>query len=116
MMSIEGNGRYYSPSYKYTRSFKDIDERKEAVSDRIESLVKEKKLSGILELFCTKGVISFGDGTLALSDFLDDNPQNSTNIHKYLLYDSEDYPIYQDICSAIYFSFIFAYLQNLSAP
>ena len=40
--------------------------------------IKELGVSGLFKLWTNKAVICFGDGTYALSDFLDDTPANET--------------------------------------
>ena len=69
MMSLEGDGRYNPEDYEFTQSFEDPSERKAAISNRIKERIEEKGLMGMLKLFYKKGVIVFGDGTYAQSDF-----------------------------------------------
>lgn len=42
----------------------------------------------------------FGDGTLGISDFLDDMPQNDTKLHEYILYDGSHYNVYSLLCNS----------------
>jgi|AGTN01.3.fsa_nt_gi 4-amino-4-deoxy-L-arabinose transferase and related glycosyltransferases of PMT family len=104
MMGLEGNGRYNPSDYEFTLSFDDKEEQKAAISDRIKERIKDRGLLGMLSLFYEKGIIIFGDGTYAQSDFLDDNPANDTALHSYILYDGEHYQTYQYLCSGVRFT------------
>ena len=106
MMSLYKNGTYNRYDYAFTRSFDDPDERKAAVAQEIQERISERGFGGMLELFYAKGSIAFGEPTLALSDFLDDNPQHETALHSFLLYKSVGYPIYHYFCSGIYFALL----------
>lgn len=104
MMSLYKDGRYNPNDYEFTRSFKDPSERETAILEQIKLRVKKRGVVGMLKLFNDKGVIAFGDGTFAQSDFLDDNPANDTFLHSLALYDGEDHETYRYVCSGIYFS------------
>lgn len=104
MMSLYGSGRNNDPDYKFTRSFDDPVERNKEINARIVERVKEKGAVGMAEHLTNKIVICFGDGTYALSDFLDDRPKHDTALHDYLLYKGEHYKSYATLCSAILYS------------
>lgn len=106
MMSLEGDGRYNPQDFEFTRSFDDPAQRKEAILTVIKERVENKGIIGMLELFYKKGIAAFGDGTLAQSDFLDDNPRHSTFLHGFVLYDGEHHGAYRYVSSGIYFSFL----------
>lgn len=106
MMSLEGEGRYNPQDYEFTRSFDDIEERDSAISSEITRRIGEKGVMGMLELFKKKGIISFGDGTLAQSDFLDDTPAHSTFLHRFVLYDSEYHGVYKYACAGIFYALL----------
>ena len=103
MMSLE-NGYYNPEDYAFTQSFTDKAEQKVAIDNRIKERVAEKGASGMLRLFYWKGIVAFGDGTWAQSDFLDDNPENTTALHAFVLYDGRYYPQYRALCSGSYFT------------
>ena len=103
MMSLE-NGYYNPEDYAFTQSFTDKAEQKVAIDNRIKERVAEKGASGMLRLFYWKGIVAFGDGTWAQSDFLDDNPGNTTALHALVLYDGRYYPQYKVLCSGSYFA------------
>ena len=73
-MGAQGNGSYNPADYDFTRSFTDIEERNEALKAEIINRYRELGISGTLELWKEKTIKCFGDGTYALSDFLDDEP------------------------------------------
>lgn len=106
MMSLEGDGRYNPQDFEFTRSFNDPAQRKDAILTKIKERVKNKGIIGMLKLFYEKEIVAFGDGTLAQSDFLDDNPRRSTFLHGFILYDSEHFETYRYVSSGIYFSFL----------
>lgn len=100
MMGLQNYG-YYSPEdYEYTRSFK-ADERNKACLSKIEERVNNMGFKGITELFINKADVCFGDGTFALSDFLDDAPAKDRWLHKYILYAGERYSSYQHLVTGI---------------
>lgn len=106
MMSLEGDGRYNPQDYEFTRAFDDPAQRKDAILAKIKERIKNKGIIGMLELFYKKEIVAFSDGTLAQSDFLDDDPRYSTFLHSFILYDSEHFETYRYVSSGIYFSFL----------
>lgn len=56
----------------------------------------------MLELFVRKSVRCFGNGTYALSDFLDDRPQQRGTLHEFVLYDGKDYALYSHFCQGVH--------------
>ena len=96
MMGLKNNGSYNPEDYEYTRSFSP-EERNQACISRIKERVNTLGLSGMSRLLANKAIICFGDGTYALSDFLDDNPKEKQNLHKYILYAGEKYKNYQHL-------------------
>lgn len=112
MMSLEGQGQYNPQDYEFTRSFNDASERSTAISNRIKERIGAKGVVGMLELFNKKAIIVFGDGTLAQSDFLDDNPVNLNSLHSLVTYDGENYKMYRYICSGVYFSLLLLMLVS----
>lgn len=96
MMGMQGTGGYNPEDYDYTRSFSP-EERNKGCLARIRERVEEHGFSGMMKLFSDKAVICFGDGTYALSDFLDDSPENDTNLHQYVLYEGEKYDDYRHL-------------------
>lgn len=100
MMGLQNNG-YYSPEdYEYTRSYP-VDERSGACRKKALERVKELGFSGLFKLWTNKAIVCFGDGTYALSDFLDDTPANETGIHDYVLYAGKYYAKYQHASTGI---------------
>lgn len=100
MMGLQNNG-YYSPEdYEYTRSFS-AEERNEACLREIKNRVDNLGFTGLFDLFVNKAVVCFGDGTYALSDFLDDNPDEERDVHKYILYAGEKYGEYIQAATGI---------------
>lgn len=100
MMGLQNNGYYNPEDYEYTRSY-DVNERSAACRKKAMERVKELGVSGLFKLWTSKAVICFGDGTYALSDFLDDNPANETNIHDYILYAGKSYSKYQSFSTGL---------------
>ena len=96
MMGLKNNGSYNPEDYEYTRSFSP-EERNKACFSRIKERVDTLGLSGMSRLLANKAIICFGDGTYALSDFLDDNPAENQDIHNYILYSGKNYKDYQHL-------------------
>lgn len=104
MMGMKNDGRYSPNDYKFTRSFDDPAERDKQIRAEISNRINSKGFKGMCQLFSAKSVVCFGDGTYALSDFLDDTPKHKTAIHNFILYKSENYKTYSLICSAVLLS------------
>lgn len=96
MMGMQGAGGYNPEDYDYTRSFSP-EERNAGCLARIRERVEEQGFSGMMKLFSDKALVCFGDGTYALSDFLDDSPENDTGLHQYVLYEGENYDDYRHL-------------------
>lgn len=94
MMGMQNRGSYNPDDYTYTRSFS-AEERNSACLERIGERVRSLGIGGMTELFMNKMLVCFGDGTFALSDFLDDNPIHERWIHRYILYDGKKFSSYQ---------------------
>ncbi len=100
MMGLQNYG-YYSPDdYEYTRSFP-ADKRNQACFSKIKERISEMGFKGVTELFINKADVCFGDGTFALSDFLDDTPDKERWVHKYILYAGGKYSSYQHFVTGI---------------
>lgn len=112
MMGLGGNGRYNGHDLEFTLSFDDKDEQRAAINNRIKKRINSRGFLGMMSLFLNKGIIIFGDGTYALSDFLDDNPAKDTTLHSFVLYDGEHYKLYLYTCSGTYFSILLLMLAS----
>lgn len=102
MMGLENSGGYNAADYEFTRSFTDPEARNKAINAEIVQRIKELGLGGIIKLAGIKGSISMGNGTYALSDFLDDSPLRPCFLHSFLLYSSPHYSTYSSICCGIH--------------
>lgn len=102
MMGLQGNGGYSAADYDLTRSFTDTAARDEALKEEIGRRVSALGVSGLADLWERKLAVDFGDGTLAVSDFLDDRPVTSRPLHQWVLYGGEHYKTYQTLCNGVY--------------
>jgi len=100
MMGMQNNGWYNPEDYEFTRSLSP-KERNSAILDRIRERLENMGVSGTTELFMNKAAVCFGDGTFALSDFLDDTPDKEREIHKYILYAGENYSKYRHLTTGM---------------
>lgn len=100
MMGMQNNGSYSPEDYEYTRSY-GSDERNEACLARIEERVRDMGFIGLMELFVNKANVCFGDGSYALSDFLDDTPENESWLHPYILYEGEKFSGYRHLTTGL---------------
>lgn len=107
MMGLKGTGGYNAADYEFTRSFEDPIERNQAINKEIRRRISELGPAGLIELAAVKGALSMGNGTYALSDFLDDSPVRQSPLHSFLLYSSPYYPAYSSICCGIHLSIMF---------
>lgn len=104
MMGLKGDGAYNPEDYEFTRSFTVPQERNIALAEEIKNRMSEKGISGMAALYAVKLFRCLGDGTLGLSDFLDDNPQKETLLHQYILYDGRYYEKYRNCCNVIFYT------------
>ncbi len=107
MMGLNGNGRYNPSDFDFTRSFSNIDERNDAINDEILRRIDDLGISGLLNLWENKMEVIFSDGTLGASDFLDDNPVNTSVFHNFILYQSPNFNIYKAWCDGAFLLIIF---------
>ena len=75
-----------------------MEERDKAVREELIKRYKDYGISGSVKLWKKKVRKDFGDGTLGISDFLDDDVVNMSSIHSWLLYDGENYETWFAIC------------------
>lgn len=102
-LAVHGQGRYDNNIFWDARNESDPELRKELLIQDITQEVKERGARGMYELFERKSARAFGDGTYALSEFLDDRPVKQDQfLHKILLYDGEYYGEYSTITTAIF--------------
>lgn len=100
MMGLQNSGQYSAEDYEYTRSYPP-EERNQACLARIEARIQALGSRGLAQLFANKAVVCFGDGTYALSDFLDDTPAHDLALHQYILYSGAHYRGYQHLTTGI---------------
>ncbi len=102
MMGLNGGGGFNNEDLFFSLSLNDPATKNQIELQRIGQRLSELGVVGTLELMLSKATVAFYDGTFALSDFLDDNPQNETALHDYLLYDGEHYAGYRLLCTGIF--------------
>lgn len=100
MMGLQNSGQYNAEDYEYTRSYPP-EERNQACLARIQERIQTLGTLGLARLFLDKAAICFGDGTYALSDFLDDAPAHAVALHQYILYAGANYRGYQHLTTGI---------------
>ncbi len=101
-LAFHGNGGYNNDIFYLSRYTADPKERKEVLKEDIKAGIEEKGVYGVLQLFTNKSARAFGDGTFALSDFLDDNPEKFNILHKFLLYEGDFYGFYSTVCTSLF--------------
>ncbi|GKI13541.1 hypothetical protein CE91St44_00260 [Oscillospiraceae bacterium] len=106
MMSLQGDGGYDPASYEFTRSFSDKSERRAQVAR--ETLARLQKLGpkGFFALADRKWQRCFGNGTLNLSDMLDDAPATPCSLHDFLLPGGAGYQGYKALCNGVQLCFL----------
>ncbi len=101
-LGVHGQGTYNNNIYHLSRYTENPVERKELLKEDISAAIKELKADGMIELISSKLARAFGDGTFALSDFLDDTPLEPSDIHGYITYGGENYKGYSTLCTGIF--------------
>lgn len=102
MMGLNGGGGFNNEDLFFSLSLNDPATKNQIELARIGERLGKLGVVGTLELMLSKATVAFYDGTFALSDFLDDNPQNETALHEYLLYDGEHYESYRLLCTGVF--------------
>lgn len=117
MMGLKGKGAYNHEDYEFTRSIPS-QEVNLVLWDEINRRVRDLGPAGMFELWTNKAEICFGDGTLSLSDFLDDKPERKGGLHEWILYEGKYYKWYYLITTgmllAAYFMMILGSAFELS--
>lgn len=106
MMGLSGDGGYNPADYDFTRSFSNPKIRDAALRNEIKNRIAQKGMAGMIALYAAKLVRCFGDGTLGISDFLDDNPCQYSRIHDYILYSGDKYPSYKSLCNTVFYTLL----------
>ncbi len=113
MMGAKGDGSYDGNDYNYTRQYTDREEQRAAVKAEIARRYKRLGISGVMDMWEAKTVKCFGDGTYALSDFLDDSPQNDISWNDWILYSGKDYDKYSTLCLGVFVTVMFLMLLSV---
>lgn len=106
MMGLKEDGAYNPEDYVFTRSFTDPAVRDRALKDEIVNRISKRGTLGMLGLYSAKLYRCFGDGTLAISDFLDDSPQTESVLHQFILYNGKQYGVYHSVCNSIFYAIL----------
>ncbi len=117
MMGLNPNsgGAYHPDDYTFTRSFTDVEARNEAISDKIKERIRESGPDGLTRLFSRKLAKAFGDGTYAISDFLDDAPYERGALQELVLYDGTRYSSYKYVTQTVLLAVYFYILRGAAA-
>ena len=101
MMGLKGNGRYNAEDYAFTRAL-DPEKRGTVLLEEIGRRVRERGVSGMVDLFSQKSAIDFGDGTYGAHDFLGITPERHTWLHDFVLADGPFYWLYSGYTTALH--------------
>lgn len=101
-LAVQGEGTYNHTVFQLGRSIRDPAARDAALREHALASLQKQGVGGTLSLFARKSVRAFGDGSFALSDFLDDTPQTPNGLHRFLLYKGDRYPLYQSLCNGVW--------------
>ena len=103
-MGLKGSGDYNGADYAFTRSFSDPSQRNAAILQEIANRIARLGPAGLLQLWTEKEIVCFGDGTFALSTFLDDTPLTQNLLREIVMQRGWFYPLYSHLCEAGFFS------------
>lgn len=112
MMGLKGNGTYNGEDMSFVRSFDSVEDRDTAIKQEIVDRIETYGLSGMFNLIENKTQRCFGDGTLGLSDFLDDSPEKETVFHQFITYDGDYYFIYRTLCHGTFMAILILMLLS----
>lgn len=114
-LAVHNEGRYDNNIFSYAINQQDPTLRKELLINDIKNTIKKRGVEEMYQLFETKSAIAFGDGTYALSDFLDDRPlKENTFLHDLLLYNGKYYKHYSTVTTAIFLAIQILMLWSVS--
>ncbi len=114
-LGVHGQGTYNNDIYNLSRYTEDPEERIELLKADIVYALDELEVNGILNLASAKLARAFGDGTFALSDFLDDSPHKPSAIHDSITYGGENYLAYEVWCTGVFFAALVLMLFSVGA-
>lgn len=95
MMGLEGDGAYNPTDYEFTMNIADPVLREREVRRVTWERIEQLGISGLFRMFTNKAARNFGDGTYALTEFLDDNPLHKSALHNVVLRDGQYFTYYQ---------------------
>ena len=96
------NGEYNNDIFWSSYNIEDPNLRKEYLKNDLTEQLKTLKPHQIYSLFERKSARAFGDGTYALSDFLDDFPEKDEKIHQTILYEGKNYKKYSCFATSVF--------------
>lgn len=105
MMSLNPNtnGGYNQTDVNFTRESGNIEEKKEAISNEIQTRINNYGVAALLErVFITKNNRTWAEPTLATSDYLNRDTQNSNIITDLVTKDGKYFKAYSNYISIIY--------------
>lgn len=105
-LAFHGNGGYDNSIFSMSVNESDPEHRRQLLKEDIKEGIEELGISGIYELFERKSAATFGDGTFALSDFLDDRPEDSGPVQEFVTYGGKYYFIYCTVCTAVFLAIL----------
>lgn len=108
------NGEYNNDVFWNSNNIQDPDEREEYLKKDLLTQLKSLKPHEIYRLFERKSARAFGDGTYALSDFLDDSPLKPDKIHDSILYDGKNYKKYSCFATSVFIAIQLLMLLSVS--
>lgn len=112
--AFQGDGGYHNATFWEQRREADPVARKELLQEKIRTAVDELGLSGVYDLFERKSARAFGDGTYALSDFLDDRPEQEDGfLQQTVRYNGEHYGIYRTLSTAVFLAILILMLLSV---
>lgn len=107
LMGLNENPGFSPEDTEFSRSIADPAERKEIVRQEIVNRIKTYGVIGIINHLEKKGVMVFGDGTFELSYTFLFGFESDTKLEKSITLLGENYPIYWEVCSAIWYVILF---------
>jgi hypothetical protein len=100
-MGLHGSGGYDWQDYENSKALPNASVRKAANAELIKARIRDNGFSGMFALLTRKTALDFGNGTYALSDFLDDAPANQTALHNIVLYAGKHYDVYAHVATGM---------------
>ncbi len=113
-LAFHGRGEYNNNIFQMGYTLEEPEIREERLKNDIKDSIEDMGPVGLAKLFQNKLTLAFGDGTYALSEYLDDRPYKKSFLHDYIIYNMKYYGFYRTLATGIFAAIMIMMLLSVS--